>query len=221
MQRDKRCQKDLQCSFPPKHLVEKNFWDEDAPDIFDNWHFCCVQPCHRRAIRAGSIRDIHCIKIHTRKTKWAWDVRKWQKKINFTQTRHLTQWWLSMKAGRREIILKQGKTFFGIQIFEISFKLSNWPKSSIWIANKQSETKITFKNVTEVSLITDGCQQTLWTSMHTTESSTGRLSTNSSSSFPARIPNQLKFQWLHLSLSGQCTTNIKVGLFILYSLPNF
>ena len=43
-----------------------------------------------------------------------------------------------MKAGRREIILKQGKTFFGIQIFEISFKLSNWPKSSIWIANKQN-----------------------------------------------------------------------------------
>ena len=57
--------------------------------------------------------------------------------------------------------------------------------------------------MTEVSLITDGCQQTLWTSMHTTESSTGRLSTNSSSSFPARIPNQLKFQWLHLSLSGK------------------
>ena len=28
---------------------------------------------------------------------------------NLTQTRHLTQWWLSMKAGRREIILKQGK----------------------------------------------------------------------------------------------------------------
>merc|ERR1719264_2384687 len=40
--------------------------------------------------------------------------------------RHLTQWWLSMKAGRREIILKQ-----------------------------------------------DGSQQTLWTSLLTTESSTG------------------------------------------------
>ena len=58
----------------------------------------------------------------------------------------------------------------------------------------------------EVSLITDGSQQTLWTSLLTTESSTGRPSINSSSSFPARIPNQSKFRWLHLSLSGEVNT---------------
>merc|ERR1711971_995118 len=61
--------------------------------------------------------------------------------------RRLTQWWLSMKAGRREIILKQ-----------------------------------------------DGCQQTMWTSLHTMEVNTWRLSINSSNSFPARIRNQSKFQ---------------------------
>ena len=46
-----------------------------------------------------------------------------------TQTRRLTQWWLSTKGGRREIILKQGKTLSSIQWnrlkdFQSGFKLS-------------------------------------------------------------------------------------------------
>merc|ERR1711997_226029 len=61
--------------------------------------------------------------------------------------RRLTQWWLSMKAGRRGIILKQ-----------------------------------------------DGCQRTLWTSLHTTETNTESPSINSSSSYLARILTQSKFQ---------------------------
>ena len=49
--------------------------------------------------------------------------------LNFTETRRLTQWWLSTKGGRREIILKQGKTLSNIQWnqlkdFQSGFKLS-------------------------------------------------------------------------------------------------
>merc|ERR1711971_176062 len=61
--------------------------------------------------------------------------------------RRLTQWWLSTKGGRREIILKQ-----------------------------------------------DGCQRTLLTSMYTMAANTETPFGSSSSSFPAKILKQPKFQ---------------------------
>ena len=120
--------------------------------------------------------------------------------LNFTETRRLTQWWLSTKGGRREIILKQGKTLSNIQWnqlkdFQSGFKLSK--------VNFELETVcLRWKPCLRMWFVADGCQRTLLTSMYTTAANTETPFGSSSSSFPAKILNQSKFQWLPLSHSG-------------------
>ena len=124
--------------------------------------------------------------------------------LNFTETRRLTQWWVSTKGGRREIILKQGKTLSNIQWnqlkdFQSGFKLS---KVNFELETVCVEMKTMFENVDKMWFVADGCQRTLLTSMYTMAANTETPFGSSSSSFPAKILKQSKFQWLPLSHSG-------------------